>query len=65
MSTTRAIERFLEHGGLAESTRRAYGSDLRLFAAWLDERALGLDDGDARVVADWVAELGRGRSRLA
>jgi site-specific recombinase XerD len=60
-----AIERFLANGGLSEATQRAYGWDLRTFAAWLDERALGLDDVDVRALADYVAELGSGRRRLA
>jgi site-specific recombinase XerD len=65
METPSAIARFLEHGGLAPATKRAYGSDLRSFAAWLDGRGLALADVDARVLADWVADLGRGRRRLA
>ncbi len=65
METSTAIDRFLAHGGLSEATRRAYASDLRAFSAWLDVRGLGLDDVDARVLSDWVAELGSGRSRLA
>jgi site-specific recombinase XerD len=60
-----AIDRFLEHGGLAEATRRAYASDLHAFSVWLDERGLGLDDVDSRVLSDWVTDLGRGRDRLA
>ncbi len=65
MDTVAAIERFLEHGGLSDATRRAYGSDLRSFAAWLEVRRLTLDDVDARVLSDWVAELGSGRDRLS
>ena len=65
MDTRAAIDRFLEHGGHSPATRRAYGSDLRLFADWLERSGLGLDDVDARVLADYVAELGRGRERLA
>jgi site-specific recombinase XerD len=65
VDTRAAVERFLEHGGLAASTRRAYGSDLRSFGAWLERRGLGLADVDARVLADYVTELGRGRERLA
>jgi len=65
MGTTASIDRFLEHGGLSDSTQRAYGSDLDAFAHWLGERSLGLEDVDARVLADWIAELGRGRQRLA
>jgi site-specific recombinase XerD len=60
-----AIDRFLEHGGHSPATRRAYGSDLRSFASWLERSGLDLDDVDARVLADYVAELGRGRERLA
>ena len=65
MDTGSAIDRFLEHGGLAPATQRAYASDLRAFATYLDGRGLGLDDVDARVLSDWVAELGAGRRRLA
>jgi site-specific recombinase XerD len=65
VTTASAIERFLEHGGLAPATQRAYGFDLRAFAAWLERHGLGLDDVDARVLADYVSELGRGRERLA
>lgn len=60
-----AVERFLEHGGLAETTVRAYRADLQAFVRWLETRELALDDVDARVLADWVSELGRGRRRLA
>ena len=65
MDTYAAIERFLEHGGLSEATRRAYGSDLRAFTRWLDGQSLGLRDVDARVLSDWVSELGTGRNRLS
>jgi len=65
MSTRAAIDRFLEHGGLSDATQRAYGSDLDAFAHWLGERSLELEDVDARVLADWIAELGRGRQRPA
>ena len=65
MRTDDAIARFLEHGGLADSTRRAYRGDLEAFGRWLDERRLALDAVDARVLADYVSELGRGRDRLA
>jgi len=60
-----AIDRFLEHGGLSAATQRAYGSDLRSFADWLERRGVGFDDVDARVLSDWVGELGSGRNRLA
>jgi integrase/recombinase XerC len=65
MDTPAAIERFLEHGGLSDATRRAYGGDLRAFANWLDARGSNLDEVDARVLSDWVAELGSGRNRLS
>jgi len=58
VDTRAAIDRFLENGGLAEATRRAYRSDLDAFASWLDGRGLMLEDVDARVLADWVGELG-------
>lgn len=65
MDTTAAIDRFLAHGGLSDATQRAYGNDLRSFAAWLDTRGLDLGEVDARVLSDWVGELGSGRDRLA
>ena len=65
METHATIDRFLEHGGLSEATRRAYGSDLRSLASWLYERGLALDGVDACVLADWVADLGSGRRRLS
>ena len=64
MGTDAAIDRFLEHGGLSDATRRAYASDLRSFTAWL-EGAGSLDDVDVRVLADWVTDLGRGSRRLS
>jgi integrase/recombinase XerD len=65
MTTTAAIDRFLQHGGLSEATQRAYGSDLRSFAEWLERRGAGLRDVDARALSDWVGDLGSGRNRLA
>ncbi|HKX48649.1 MAG TPA: tyrosine-type recombinase/integrase [Gaiellaceae bacterium] len=65
MDTNAAIERFLEHGGLSDATRRAYGSDLRAFAAWLHASGLDLSNVDARVLSEWVGVLGSGRDRLA
>ena len=65
MDTTAAIDRFLEHGGLSDATRRAYRADLRSFAAWLERRGITLADVDARALSDWVADLGSGRDRLA
>jgi site-specific recombinase XerD len=65
MMTDAAIDRFLEHGGLSDATRRAYGSDLRAFAEWLETRDLRLEQVDARALAEWVTALGSGRRRLA
>jgi site-specific recombinase XerD len=65
VETAAAIDRFLGHAGLADSSRRSYRVDLDAFASWLQERRLGLADVDARVLADYVADLGRGRDRLA
>jgi len=60
-----AVARFLESGGLSDATRRAYAVDLSSFTSWLEGRELTLEDVDARVLADYVADLGRGRGRLA
>jgi site-specific recombinase XerD len=57
-----AIDRFLASPALADSTRRAYRSDLRQFSEWLERRELALDDVDVRVLADWVSDLGRVRT---
>ncbi len=65
VDTSAAIDRFLAHGGLSEATQRAYGSDLRSFATWLDRRGERLEEVDARVLSDWVGEIGSGRNRLA
>ena len=65
MRTDAAIARFLEHGGLSPATRRAYATDLRAFGAWLDDRGMTLDGVDARLLSDYVGELGRGRHRLS
>jgi len=65
VSANESIDRVLEHGGLSPATQRAYRSDLRSFASWLDRRGLALDEVDARALSDWVAELGSGRDRLA
>jgi site-specific recombinase XerD len=60
-----AVDRFLASPSLADATRRAYGVDVRQFADWLAARGLGLDDVDVRVLADYAAELGRSRPKLA
>jgi site-specific recombinase XerD len=59
------IERLLSSPALADSTRRAYRTDLEQFAAWLRSRGLELDDVDIRVLSDYVADLGRRRPKLA
>ena len=65
MTTSTAIDRFLASPALAESTRRAYASDLRGFADWLERRGLAVDDVDVRVLVDYASELGRARNGLA
>ena len=65
MDTSAAIERFLRHGGLAPTTCRAYRGDLTSFAAWLATHDLRVEDVDARVLSEWVGELGSGRNRLS
>jgi site-specific recombinase XerD len=61
MTIDAATERFLAAAGIADSTRRAYGSDLRDFARWFGPDS-PVEDVDVRVLADWVAELGRTRA---
>ena len=63
--TSTAIDRFLASPALADSTRRAYASDLRGFSDWLEERRLGVEDVDVRVLVDYASELGRARHGLA
>ena len=65
MVATRAIDRFLGNPALSDSTRRAYGSDLRHFAAWLERRGTPLERIDVRALADYTAELGRARNGLS
>jgi site-specific recombinase XerD len=59
VDTAATIDRFLASPSLAEHTRRAYRSDLREFSRWLGDRKL--DDVDARLLIDYVTELGRAR----
>ena len=61
----RAIDRFLAGPGLAESTRRAYASDLADFGAWLARSGRSLDEVDVKALAEYTAELGRGNRGLA
>ena len=63
VETRAAIERFLASPSLSEATRRAYRFDLDPFADWLGRHGLSLGAVDARVLADYTAELGRGRPR--
>ena len=65
MDLAAAIDRYLASPGLAESTRRSYGFDLRDFSRWLEARELGLEDVDTRALAAYTADLGRDRRRLA
>jgi integrase/recombinase XerD len=59
------VNRFLASPALSDSTRRSYGVDLRQFSAWLSDRGLKLDDFDVRSFADYAADLGRRRPKLA
>jgi site-specific recombinase XerD len=54
-----AIERYLGSAALSVSTRRAYAADLRAFSSWYGERPL--EEVDVRVLAEYIAELGRAR----
>jgi site-specific recombinase XerD len=65
MKLTAAVERFLASPALSEATRRAYRVDVGRFARWLDDRGLGVEDVDVRVLSDYASELGRGRPKLA
>jgi len=65
VSTSTAIDRFLAAPMLAESTRRAYASDLRAFERWLEGRGIGIEEVDVRILVDYAAELGRARNGLA
>ncbi len=61
VDTRAAVESFLESPALAESTRRAYRTDLEEFAAWLEREGLELPQFDARAFTDYLAELGADR----
>jgi site-specific recombinase XerD len=65
VSLEREIDRFLASAAFADATRRSYRTDLEHFAAWLDARRLGLGELGAREIAEYGADLSRGRSRLA
>ncbi|MGH3004989.1 MAG: tyrosine-type recombinase/integrase [Gaiellaceae bacterium] len=61
MDIERAIDRFLAAQSLSDGTRRAYGQDLRHFAAWLRAQGLSLESFDARAFARYAADLARDR----
>ena len=61
MDTRAAVETFLANPALADSTRRAYRSDLEEFASWLRHRGLDLESFDARAFADYLGDLGKER----
>jgi site-specific recombinase XerD len=61
VSTTSAIERFLQSPSLSEATRRAYRIDLEEFAAWLEAQGATHEDVDARLLTAYAAELGSAR----
>ena len=61
METQAAIDRYLASPALSDSTRRAYGVDLAEFGAWLRARKASVQDVDARLLADYAAELGAAR----
>jgi len=63
VDTDAAAARFLASPGLAETTRRAYGVDVREFCDWLADRGDALEAVDVRTLADYAAELGRARPR--
>jgi site-specific recombinase XerD len=65
MDVHAAIDRFLSSPSLSDSTRRAYGFDLRDFAAWLAVAGAPLDAVDASVLAAYTAEIGRACRGLA
>ena len=65
MRIAAASERFLSNAPISAGTQRAYASDLRDFQDWYGEG--DIERVDVRVLAEWVADLGRGRAggRLA
>jgi site-specific recombinase XerD len=62
VTTNAAIDRYLAVAGISEATRRAYAGDLREFARWFGG-SRPVEDVDVRVLAEWVAALGRTRPR--
>jgi integrase/recombinase XerC len=65
MEVSTSIDRYLASPGLSESTRRAYAADLADFGEWLQRTGRTLTDVDVQALAEYTAELGRGRRGLA
>lgn len=65
MEVRASIDRYLASPGLSESTRRAYASDLADFSTWLQRSGRTVTDVDVQALAEYTAELGRGRRGLA
>jgi site-specific recombinase XerD len=65
MEVSTSIDRYLASPGLSESTRRAYAADLADFGEWLRRTGRMLTDVDVQALAEYTAELGRGRRGLA
>lgn len=65
MEVSTSIDRYLASPGLSESTRRAYAADLADFDAWLQRSDRTVADVDVQALAEYTAELGRGRRGLA
>jgi integrase/recombinase XerD len=63
MDTGAALERFLASPRLSDATRKAYRVDVEEFVRWLGRNGTSLEAVDLRVLADYVAELGRARPR--
>jgi integrase/recombinase XerC/integrase/recombinase XerD len=61
VDTRAAVESFLASPRLADSTRRAYRSDLEEFASWLSRRGIDLEGFNARAFAEYLGDLGRER----
>jgi site-specific recombinase XerD len=62
MDVSVAVDRLLASPMLAESTRRAYRTDLRELADWLEHRGIrSLADVDTRTLTEYVAALGADR----
>jgi site-specific recombinase XerD len=63
VDTATAIDRFLASPSLSDTTRKAYGVDVREFGEWLTRHEIRVEDVSVRTLADYTAELGRARSR--